>query len=294
MKPDDILKPYILSLEQSLKTLAEENSNELKEEVVGFLFAKSKRIRPVFTYLCTLLLNKDIDDDIQNVALSLELLHSATLVHDDIIDESLLRRAQESFYSKLGSKKAVIIGDYLLSLSLSVLAQIKNIQIFEIFSRNIINTINGEINQFNKRFSVQSEHDYLKKTAAKTANLFVCAAQSVCELKNAKDEHKKSLENFAYSFGTVFQINNDVKNLLSNADDILNGIYTLPYIYFKQENPSCDIIKGDKNLIIKYAKKAQDKASEIMSNALNELDFTNNINAKNILNDLCSSLLRMQ
>ena len=86
MKPDDILKPYILTLENNLKTVVEENSNELKGDVLGFLFAKSKRIRPVFTYLCTFLLDEEIDKDIQNVALCIELLHSATLVHDDVID----------------------------------------------------------------------------------------------------------------------------------------------------------------------------------------------------------------
>ena len=103
MKSNDIIKPYILRLEEDLKTIVDKNSNELKEDVLGFLFAKSKRIRPVFTYLCTFLLNEKIDDDICRVALAVELLHNASLVHDDVLDESLQRREIESFYSKLGS-----------------------------------------------------------------------------------------------------------------------------------------------------------------------------------------------
>ena len=102
MKPDDILKPYILTLENNLKSIVENNSNELKDDVIGFLFAKSKRIRPIFTYLCTLLLDEEIDKDIQNVALCIELLHSATLVHDDVIDESTKRLENDGFYAKFG------------------------------------------------------------------------------------------------------------------------------------------------------------------------------------------------
>ncbi len=294
MKPDDILKPYILTLENNLKTVVEENSNELKGDVLGFLFAKSKRIRPIFTFLCTLLLDGEIDVDIQNVALCIELLHSATLVHDDVIDESIKRRENDSFYSKFGSKKSIIIGDYLLSLCLLVLSKIQNTKISEIFSQNIVKTINGEINQFDARFKTQDENEYLQKTAAKTANLFVCAAQSVCEIKKAKPEIKNALEQFAYNFGTVFQINNDIKNFLSSQDDIKNGIYTLPYIYFKQENPSCDIIKLSKNQVGMYANRAIKKAQKIAKNVQRELDFNGNNYAKNALMNLCEELLRIQ
>ena len=294
MKPDDILKPYILTLENNLKTVVDENSNELKGDVLGFLFAKSKRIRPIFTFLCTLLLDGEIDVDIQNVALCIELLHSATLVHDDVIDESIKRRENNSFYSKFGSKKSIIIGDYLLSLCLLVLSKIQNTKISEIFSQNIIKTINGEINQFDARFKTQDEKEYLQKTAAKTANLFVCAAQSVCEIKKAKPEIKNALEQFAYNFGTVFQINNDIKNFLSSQDDIKNGIYTLPYIYFKQENPSCDIIKLSKNQVGMYANRAIKKAQKIAKNVQRELDFNGNNYAKNALMNLCEEFLRIQ
>lgn len=293
MKSNDILNPYISTLEDNLKTVVDNNSNELREDVLGFLFAKSKRIRPVFTYLCTMLLNEKIDNDIQNTALAIELLHSATLVHDDVIDKSATRRENESFYTKFGSKKAVIIGDYLLSLCLLVLCEIKNNKILEIFSNNILKTINGEINQFDLLFSVPNEKGYFKKTAAKTANLFVCAAQSVCCLKNAEDAAKKSLENFAYNFGVVFQINNDVKNILSSQDDIKEGIYTLPYIYFKQENPTCDIINFSENQARKYSENALDKSKQIIDEALLGLEFSRNDEAKNQLKSLCYNLLRI-
>lgn len=293
MKSNDIIKPYILRLEEDLKIIVDKNSNELKEDVLGFLFAKSKRIRPVFTYLCTFLLNEKIDDDICRVALAVELLHSATLVHDDVLDESLQRREIESFYSKLGSKKSVVTGDYILSLCLLALSEIQNSEILKIFSNNIIKTINGEINQFSSQFCIQSEKDYFYKTAPKTANLFVCIVQSVCCLKNVNLNVKKSLENFAYNFGVVFQINNDVKNILSTQDDVKNGIYTLPYIYFKQENPTCDIINFSKKQALKYCKAALNKSRQIIDKAFLELDFCSNTQAKDRLKSLCDELLRI-
>ena len=116
----------------------------------------------------------------------------------------------------------------------------------------------------------------------------------MCEIKKAKPEIKNALEQFAYNFGTVFQINNDIKNFLSSQDDIKNGIYTLPYIYFKQENPTCDIIKLGKNQIFMYARMAQNKSKEIIENAFLELDFSKNENAKNAIKTTCDDLLRIQ
>ena len=275
MIPDDTLKFYIQNLEDNIKTLVEENKNELEDDVLGFLFAKSKRIRPIFIYFCTHILDGSVDDNIQNIALAIELVHSATLVHDDVLDESEIRRGNKSFYSKFGSKKAVILGDYLLSLALLALSKINNPKIVRIFSKNVLETLNGEINQFEGRFKILDEQQCLKKTAAKTASLFICSAKCVCELLLADNANKFALENFARDFGTYFQLKNDIKNFLSAKDDIKNGIYTLPLIYFKQENPECDIIDIDRNQIVNYAKKAEKKADEIINGALLNIDDTN-------------------
>ena len=160
MKSENILKPvqnYIFELENDLKNVVEQNKNELCDDVLGFLFAKSKRLRPAFVFLLALLLDKKVDENIQKIALCLEILHSATLVHDDIIDEETKRREIESFYSKFGQKKAIIIGDYLFSLALLKLSSIENQKISKIFADNILLTINGEINQFKSSFSYPSE-----------------------------------------------------------------------------------------------------------------------------------------
>lgn len=294
MKPEDIIKPYISLLEQDLKTLVIENENELKDDVLGFLFAPSKRLRPVFTYLCSFALKNKPSGDIQKIALALELLHSATLVHDDILDESMQRRGRESFYSKFGAKRAVIAGDYLLSLCFKVLSELKHPDVFKIFSSNILKTINGEINQFNTRFQISSKEEYFRKTSAKTANLFVCAAQSVCSILGTDEYTKNVFEDFALGFGTVFQMRNDIKDFSCSKDDIENGIYTLCAIYFKQDNPSCDIIDLESNKAALYIKKAADETDKIAqdtADVLNRLkDGTYDLSAVDMLKNLCLNI----
>lgn len=294
MKIDDILKPVrplILQMEQKLCDILENNSNELKDDVIDFLFSPSKRIRPAFVFLCTMALSEDVDDDIIHIALALELLHSATLVHDDIIDESKKRRGKDSFYKTFGAKRAVILGDYLLSLCLCALSRVKSQQIFEIFSKNIIKTINGEINQFNSLYEYTSVDEYLNKTGAKTASLFVCAAQSVCAHFNGGSKICTSLEKFAYQFGTLFQLKNDIDNFKNSKDDIKNGIFTLCSIYFKQENPTCDIMLIKECEIEKYLEKSHLLINEIAQAAIDSLDENINSNAREIFIKLVQSYL---
>lgn len=290
MKPEDIVKSHILQMEDSMKMLVEKNANELKDDVLGFLFAKSKRIRPIFTFLCTKALFENINQDIINLAVALELLHSATLLHDDVLDESTVRRQNESFYSKFGSKRAIVLGDYLLSLCLCALSKIGNPKVLTVFSKNIIKTVNGEINQFNNRFEFQNKEDYIKKSTLKTATIFACAAESVCILKDAPDTLAQMLIRFALDFGTVFQLKNDEYNFKNGTDDIKNGIYTLSSIYFRRDNPDCDIINIKEEDILKYAQKSDSEIKKIQQNSVKLLCANFEPTAKEALTDLFLNL----
>ena len=285
-----ITQPYILELEDNLQVLLRDNSNELECEILGFLFAKSKRLRPIFTYLCALLLGCKIDEDVQNLALCIELLHSATLVHDDILDESKFRREKETFFNLFGAKKAVVIGDYLLSLSLLVLSGIKNQKVVEIFAKNVLKTINGEINQFNNCFEFQDKKSYFEKSANKTASLFVCAALGVCELKSADEKTRQCLKDFALKFGTAFQLKNDIENFENNCDDIKNGIFTLCAIYYKRKNPNCDIIEMQKDEKQSCIFEALKDLDNLLDEAVEILNKNFNSDAKKYFLTLCEKI----
>ncbi len=258
--------PHLNILDKKLEQILIENKNELYKDCKEFLFAPSKRIRPAFCYLINEMLNKKIDDTTHHLALCSELLHSATLVHDDIIDKSKYRRNFETFNLKFGEKKAVIVGDYFLSLSLLELAKMNNQEALNNYSKNVLNTINGEINQFNKENQYTDVEDYYKKSANKTSSIFMFIAQTLCDIHKAIN-HNDIVE-FARLFGLIFQLKNDLKSI---EEDFQNGTYTLALLYLKQENPNCDIINLDDFDIEKYVLKSECEIEKLIQKAQNLL-----------------------
>lgn len=221
------------------------------EDISDFLFAKSKRLRPVVLFLIGNALGIKFKKNIIKLAAALELLHSATLIHDDIIDEAVLRRQKPTVNFKYNSKMAVISGDYLLSLCLEELSKINEPKIFEYFSKNTIQICKGEIDQFFNKNKVITIEKYIEKSKNKTSSLFIAGAKSIlylaCKEKEIPVEIQENILNFVLNFSLAFQIYDDIenfqcKNTEKSSSDIENGIYTLPYLYISQQNHSCDIM----------------------------------------------------
>ena len=156
-----------------IKSLLSKNNTELNEDMSSFLFSKSKRLRPLILFLTKDALNAPDNDNIVKLAAALELLHSATLLHDDIIDDAKLRRLKPTINHRYNSKMAVLSGDYLLSLSLKLLCDIGLPEIFCYFSENTLNICRGEINQFFNREKLVTIEEYLEKSKNKTSSLFM-------------------------------------------------------------------------------------------------------------------------
>ena len=227
-------------------------------------------------------LNAPDNDNIVKLAAALELLHSATLLHDDIIDDAKLRRLKPTINHRYNSKMAVLSGDYLLSLSLKLLCDIGLPEIFCYFSENTLNICRGEINQFFNREKLVTIEEYLEKSKNKTSSLFMAGAKSLIYLINEKmqkipDNIQKAFLDYILSFSLAFQIYDDIENFQNEntekiSSDAENGIYTLPYLYISQQNHSCDIInfKNEKlnkelyndalNFSKEYLNKTLDKA----------------------------------
>ncbi len=240
-------------------------SRELFLDISDFLFAKSKRLRPLVLFLIKDALKKPKDNALQNtqknnvqtnkdiikLAAALELLHSATLIHDDIIDDAGLRRLLPTLNVKYGPKIAVISGDYLLSLCLKTLSELNRPKLFEYFSENTLNICKGEIDQFFNKNKVVTIEEYIEKSKNKTSSLFVAGAKSLLYIMNSEgqipDEVQNAILNYVLNFSLAFQIYDDIENFQnSNSDksssDIENGILTLPYLYISQQNYSYGMI----------------------------------------------------
>ena len=243
-------------LENEIRALISSYQYSINEELTNFLFAKSKRIRSTLVFLFAKSLNLKLDESIIKLAAAVELLHAATLFHDDVIDNAKIRRGIETFNSKYDSKYAVLIGDLILTMVNSELLQLNNPKIFNIFSSAMTNLCLGELKQYSQRGSIPTFQEYIEKSKSKTSSLFIAALNSLGILLN-QDKVCSALVNFAINFGIAFQIKDDLTNFACSDDlkptmtDFENGIYSAPVLFYIQ--------KGEKLRYFPYAFRNNEK-----------------------------------
>ena len=232
-------------------------------ELNSYVMRKSKHIRAVLCFLFLKAAGISVDErQIVNQVI-VELIHNASLIHDDVIDESDSRRGESSLNIQDGNRLAVISGDYLLSVALAEIVGLNSLQLVSIYSKTLKEMCIGEINQNITKFKIPTIDDYIEKSYKKTGALFEAALD--CALSIA--EKRYSL-NFAKLFGIAFQIRDDILNITENrADsDIENGIYTAPVIYSNNPaNPLAGIEKA-KGLLNNYVEKIINEVSGLPDN----------------------------
>ena len=220
-------------LESKIKAMLVENETCLQDYFINFLFTSSKKLRPIFLFFLCDFFKIEPDDDIYNLACAIETLHSASLIHDDIVDNAKKRRNAPCIHINKSAKQAVLAGDYLLSLAMRFLSKINNRSLFELMAKTSVQMSKGEIWALNNRNKIPSLDDYINYSKEKTSSLFVFALKGLCLIKNieAPAELIKFTENFALSFQLRDDINNFIdKDKFKIANDENEGIYTLPFI----------------------------------------------------------------
>lgn len=243
-------KPDFLSLIQSEMTAVEDKiSNDLHsdtkivEQMLRYtLSCKGKRLRPALVLLCGKA-SGEVTPAHLEVAVAIELIHTATLVHDDIIDEATLRRQKTSLNAKYGNEMAVIFGDYVLAMAFSRLAKLGEAKIFQDMTEvtNII--CEGELFQTYRRFDFNLSHtDYMKMIEQKTASLFAVSCRLGARMSGATAKQQQKLEKFGEELGMAFQIVDDCLDILGDEDrvgkslgtDLKKGKWTLPLIRLRE------------------------------------------------------------
>ncbi len=286
-------KKELISFESSLSKIIEDSLLEVfKAELKTFIFSNPKRLRPILIFLFAKILNVKYDAAVEKIALSIELIHNASLIHDDIIDDDDKRRDNPSVHKISGIKKAILIGDMLLALALKELA-CTNIEIVKIISEKIEKTISGEINQNEKTGEIVPFENYIKKTYNKTGNLFMAGLLALFALnKKISQNIKNSLQVFVCNFSVAFQIKNDIENITKkDMSDIRNGNYTLAVIYFSLENfKSKEIENLKKEDLEKFILMADEKVEYYKNNAIEALENIENSKYKDDIIALCNLL----
>jgi len=224
-------------------------SNVPLVEKIGHYIVQSggKRFRPLLVLLasnaCQYTNNEERNDHIKLAAI-IEFIHTATLLHDDVVDNSDLRRGKDTANAKWGNAPSVLVGDFLYSRAFQIMVEIGKLDIMDVIS-NATNVIaEGEVLQLlNNRNPDLSEDDYMKVIIGKTAMLFEAATESGAILADASASERQALKEYGMHLGIAFQLIDDVMDYLSTAeemgkntgDDLAEGKATLPLIQAMKE-----------------------------------------------------------
>ena len=248
---------------EKLESIITDNIAFPTDSLNNLLLAPAKRIRPVLAFLFLRANGFEITEKQLDLQIAVELAHTASLIHDDIIDLANKRRGIETLNNQFSDKTAVLTGDYVLSVALKKLVSLNDWQILSDFLDTFSEMVSGEINQYFTHFEIPTIDEYIKKTIQKTAGLFNVSLKSAAKLANTDT---KLWVTFAQNFGIAFQIKNDLDNILTDKTDITNGIYTAPVIYSNSIEISDESILKTNELIDKHLKIACDCVSKLPNN----------------------------
>jgi geranylgeranyl pyrophosphate synthase len=231
---------------------------DLKAAISIILSSGGKRIRPIIVLLIGSMLGAD-QEKLATLGTAIELLHTATLVHDDLIDGSLLRRGIPTLNSKWSPAATILTGDFIFASAANMAARTQSVEIMEIFSRTLMTIVNGEVNQLFKSRCSANRDDYYQRIYAKTASLFETSAHTSAIISKAGTDAIQLLRKFGYELGMAFQIVDDMLDYSGDrttigkpvGGDLRQGLITLPMINFAEsypDNPRVKLILGGKCL----------------------------------------------
>jgi octaprenyl-diphosphate synthase len=230
LEPDlKIIDKIILEFAQGKSPLIQDISQHL-------INSGGKRIRPILLLLAAQTCGQKTGHDL---AAAVELIHSATLLHDDVVDTSEIRRGKKTANALWDNKASILVGDYLFSVAFQLMVRCQNLRILDLLAKASSTMADGEVMQLQNSNDVAlSKEKYLEIIFGKTAVLFSAACECGALINNRSESEISALREFGKNLGTVFQIVDDVLDYSSNSstlgknigDDFFEGKVTLPII----------------------------------------------------------------
>jgi len=241
----------LIKVEESIRSVSKVGYPWLAEMLGHTIAGGGKRVRPALCLLCGKLYEYDFKRLVL-MATSVELLHTATLVHDDAIDKSPVRRGRSTVNQLWGEEKAVLLGDYLFAKAGEFSASTENIRVVKLFAQTLEIISKGELNQAFNAFNLKQNHeDYIQRIADKTASLFVLSTESGAVLSHAPEKSVQALKEYGYNLGVAFQIVDDILDFTSTekelgkpiGSDLAQGTFTLPAMLLVEHYPGDNPVK---------------------------------------------------
>jgi geranylgeranyl pyrophosphate synthase len=233
-------------VEQRIREQAgEEHHPDLRSALSHLLSSGGKRIRPTLGLLVGNMLGAP-EEKLITLGASVELLHTATLVHDDLIDGALLRRGMPTLNARWSPAATVLTGDFLFARAAKLAAETDHLPLMKLFAETLATIVNGELTQMFSARGVIERDNYYQRIYAKTASLFEMAALAAAMVAIEDEEMRASMKVFGYEVGMAFQIVDDILDFTGEesavgkpiGSDLLNGLVTLPAIYYAEAYPT--------------------------------------------------------
>lgn len=231
-------------VEQRIREQAgEEHHPDLRSALEHLLSAGGKRIRPTLGLLVGNMLGAP-EEKLITLGASVELLHTATLVHDDLIDGALLRRGMPTLNARWSPAATVLTGDFLFARAARLAAETDHLPLMKLFAETLATIVNGELTQMFSARGVIERDNYYRRIYAKTASLFEMSALAAAMVATENEAIRASMKSFGYEVGMAFQIVDDILDFTGDqstvgkpiGSDLLNGLVTLPVIYYAEEH----------------------------------------------------------
>ncbi|MCA0970346.1 heptaprenyl diphosphate synthase component II [Halobacillus litoralis] len=237
------LKNDLAVIEEAVNETIQSENPVLREASSQLLQAGGKRIRPVFVLLAGKFGDYDLER-MKAVAVSLELIHTASLVHDDVIDEAEVRRGQPTIKSRWDNRIAMYTGDYIFARSLENMSMLDNPRAHQTLAKTMVELCLGEIEQIRDKYNTdQNLRSYLRRIKRKTALLIASSCRLGAIASDAWPEYERALWAYGYYVGMSYQIIDDVLDFTASekelgkpaGSDLLQGNITLPVLYSMQD-----------------------------------------------------------
>lgn len=222
----------------------DERFPDINSALKHLLSSGGKRVRPAVTLLTGGMLDAE-PQPLVTLAAAVELLHTATLVHDDLIDGAMLRRGIATLNSQWSPAATVLTGDYIFARAARLAAETNSVAVMNLFAQTLATIVGGELTQLFARRGVADLELYHQRIYAKTASLFEAATTSAAFLSPVEEDVVEAVRCFGYSIGMAFQIVDDVLDFTGEqatvgkpvASDLRNGLITLPVLYYMKDQP---------------------------------------------------------
>ena len=248
--------------------------DKVQQRVLDYILSqRGKQLRPLVVLLCAQICNPITDKSLRS-AVALDLLHNASLVHDDVVDNSDMRRGQPAVHTQWTNKVAVLMGDYMLAKVIGLVAEVRNIRILEIVSSLGQSLSSGEVLQLHYGASMWiDEAQYMKIIDQKTAQLFQACAEAGAESAGCTQRQRTALREYGRLLGLCFQIKDDIFDYSDleeigkpTMSDLRDGKVTLPLIEALRRAPQdeAEAIKAKGEWLVAKEEKDQKEEAKVL------------------------------